>query len=85
MTTIFLAPFWIYIIVGAFLGFVAVKSDMFREGAGLVLAFIMVIAVVVAAIAGTLSSFLPAPIGAVVGRLALLCLSFAVSAFFCDR
>lgn len=73
------------LVIGVVLGLVSVKGGAFREGGGLVLLFLMVIAVVVAAIGGALSAFLPAGIAIWTGRIALGCLAFAVTAWLADR
>jgi hypothetical protein len=65
--------------IGAFLGFAAVKSGTFREGGGLVLLFICVVAMLVAAAGGALSAFLPTFVSVWTGRIALGCVAFVVT------
>jgi hypothetical protein len=71
--------------LGALIGFSAAKSGAFREGAGLVLLFLMIAAVISAALLGAASALLPAAISLWTGRVALFCFTFAVFAFIGDR
>lgn len=76
---------FIAIVAGGLPGLAAVKSGAFKEGGGLVLAFLAVIAVVVAAFSGALSGLLPAFIAVWTGRLALFSIAFAIGVFAGDR
>ena len=58
---------------------------MFKEGAGIVLLFLMVGAIVGGAILGALTALLPAVIATFAGNIALLLVAFAVAAFIADK
>jgi hypothetical protein len=79
------ASYWFYAVLGAIVGFSAVRSRMFAEGAGLVLFVGALAALVVAAVLGALSPVLPAIVGGITGRAALLCVCFVGAVWFGDR